>query len=737
MKTFEVAFAIQAALGNRFQSTFSGAQGAFSKLTAESNRIKQSQSELTAEYKQGKIAVDEYNRKMADLQRSEQRVAEAERKLSQAVNTRQNAMSKFQNARAQTNMALVNVQKWTQPLQTAVGTAIEFEAAMSKVQAITNSDANSITKLTEQARELGSKTQFTARQSAEAMTYLGMAGWKTEEILKGMPGLLSLAAAGGEDLATTADIVSDDLTAFGLSADQAQRMADVFATTMTNTNTNIRMLGETMKYAAPVAKGFGASLEETSALAGLMANAGIKATQAGTALRAGFLRLAAPTKKGKEALDEMHVSLSEATKQRKEASSTLAKLGISTQNSNGTQRKTLAIIRELAEKTKKLGEQEKLAAFQRIFGTNAASAWMAVIDQGPGALEKLCSQLENSNGASARMADTMNDNARGAFTRFASATESLQISLGTMLLPTLTNLMNNVTGVVGVVDSFMQRHPGIMKALTAITAGVTGLYIALKAGALIQAGYNVVTSAFTVVAASYKVALLALELTHGKVTIAMKIATMAQAAFNAVMTANPVGLVIVAIAALIAIGIALYKNWEKISQFFATCWDAGKQALSNFCSYITEKFTAVFDWLTQKWNSIKSFFGAPIKGDVQVKAQEVANKQQKVMAVKQNATGGIYGKGAFLTTFAENSGESAIPHAPTERNVGLLARTNDIMGRPLGNNSITATFSPTINISSAGTDTAKEIKAALQSVMSDFEKRLADLQHQKARVSYA
>ena len=169
------------------------------------------------------------------------------------------------------------------PLALPVSTAMDFEAAMSKVKAITNSTDEDMARLTATARELGANTQYSATEAAQAMSYLGMAGWKTEQIIAGMPGLLDLAAASGEDLARVADIVSDDLTAFHMSADQAAHMADVMAAASTNANTNVSMMGETFKYAGAIAGSLGYSLVDVAAAAGLMANAGIKSEMAGTA----------------------------------------------------------------------------------------------------------------------------------------------------------------------------------------------------------------------------------------------------------------------------------------------------------------------------------------------------------------------------------------------------------------------------------------------------------------------
>lgn len=210
-----------------------------------------------------------------------------------------------------------------------------------------------------------------------------------------MPGLLNLAAAGGTDLARTADIVSDNLTAFGLAADQSAHMADVYATVVTNTNTNVELLGETMKYAAPVAKAFGASMEETAAMAGLMANAGIKGSQAGTSLRAGLMRLAGPPKMAANALAELGLSMTDITQEQKEATMAMQSLGISMNDTSGP-RKMSAILKELREKMSGLSQEQQLAYAKSIFGQQAAAGWLAVLNSGDEAFDGLITKLETA-----------------------------------------------------------------------------------------------------------------------------------------------------------------------------------------------------------------------------------------------------------------------------------------------------------------------------------------------------
>lgn len=572
-----------------------------------------------------------------------------------------------------------------------INTASKFEAGMSKVQAITNSDANAMKLLTQQAKELGRTTKFSASQAADAMSFLGMAGWNTEQIMKGMPGLLSLAAAGGTDLARTADIVSDNLTAFGLAAGQAGHMADVYAMISTKTNTNVEMLGETMKYAAPVAHAFGASMEETAALAGIMANSGIKASQAGTALRAGFLRLAGPPKMASKAMAELGMSMRDLSAEQKEATMAMASLGIAMSDTNGP-RKMSAILTELRVKTKSLGEEQKLASLKAIFGTEAATGWLAVLNSGDGVFEKLVGELEKSDGAADKMAKTMTNNAQGAMIQLKSATEGLEISLGNILLPTIADGAQKLAEIASRTAEFTEKFPGLTSAalygVGAFTL-LTGAWWACSViGGPVISLWNAGVAALT------------------WLKNAQLLATAAQWAMNTAILGCPV---VVLAAGFATAAYIIYKEWDKISAWFHTFFD-----------WIGNKFA----WLGDKVKGFSQWASKPLFGN------------DNTLKIAQNASGGIYGKGAFLTTFAENSGESAIPHAPTTRNIGLLARTNEIMGNPLGGGSIQATFAPQITITGNGGG-VEEINTLMTNKMREFEEMLKRLQAQGRRLSYA
>lgn len=530
-KIFAISFAINAALGGGFSAAMTGGANAMRRLKEESGRVKMEQrqldaawrasqasiaayrsrvSALTAQYQAGRISegqfrsgvriaaqamqsasmsASEYRANLQRLQGEMQRTQAAMQQMNAARAARASASTRLSDAKAGMMDTVSTAAMFAAPLIGAVETAANFEVAMSKVQAITRANSSEMQALTENARMLGETTQFSATQAADAMSYLGMAGWNANQIIAGMPGLLALAAAGGTDLARTADIVSDDLTAFGLSADQAGHMADVFAVTVTRTNTNVEMLGETMKYAAPVAKAFGASMEETAALAGLMANSGIKASQAGTALRSGFLRLAGPPKQATKAMQELGMSMSDITAQQQETKAALESLGISMSDTNGP-RKMSAILTELRDKTADLGQEEKLATLKMIFGTEAATGWLAVLDAGPETFNDLVDQMENCDGEAQKMAETMMNNAKGALIQLKSAMEGLGISVGNVFLPALTTALKGMSSMATAASSWVKVHEGIVAGLGSIGATAAGLMVGARGVQILAAVYG-------------------------------------------------------------------------------------------------------------------------------------------------------------------------------------------------------------------------------------------------------
>lgn len=313
----------------------------------------------------------------------------------------------------------------------AINVGSNFEAGMSKVQAISGATQDELEKLTAKAKEMGAKTKFSATESAEAFQYMAMAGWKTGDMLNGIEGIMNLAAASGEDLASVSDIVTDALTAFGLQAKDSAHFADVLAKASSNSNTNVGLMGETFKYVAPLAGSMKYSIEDTAVAIGLMANAGIKGSQAGTALRSMLTRLVKPPKQTAEALEALNISV---------------------QNADGTMKPLSQTMQELREKFANLSESEKASYAASIAGQEAMSGMLAIVNASEDDFNKLTEAINDSNGATQTMANIMNNNLQGATTILKSNMESLGLAIydkfnkpATKGIQSVTNALSNLT----------------------------------------------------------------------------------------------------------------------------------------------------------------------------------------------------------------------------------------------------------------------------------------------------
>lgn len=324
-----------------------------------------------------------------------------------------------------------------------VKTGAEFESKMSNVKAISGATGEEFEKLNAKAEEMGATTKFTAADTADAFGYMAMAGWKAEDMISGIGGVLNLAAASGEDLATTSDIVTDAMTAFGLSADKVNHFADVLATASANANTNVGMMGETFKYVAPVAGSLNYSIEDTAEAIGLMANSGIKASQAGTALRSIITRLATNAGATKSEMGALDILINH--------------LGVQFYNADGSARDFGDVLAETREKWKDLDDETQTAFGKKIAGQEAISGWLAVMNAAPADIDKLKNSIENCDGAAQSMADTMLDNLAGDMTILDSAVDGMKISLAKEFTPVLRDLVQYATEKVPDVEKVLEK----------------------------------------------------------------------------------------------------------------------------------------------------------------------------------------------------------------------------------------------------------------------------------------
>lgn len=367
---------------------------------------------------------------------------------------------------------------------------MSFESGMSKVEAISGATGEDLAALTDKAKEMGAKTKFSATESAEAMQYMAMAGWKTGDMLNGIEGIMNLAAASGEDLATTSDIVTDALTAFGLSAQDSTHFADILAQASSNANTNVSMMGETFKYVAPVAGAMGYSAEDVALAVGLMANSGIKASQAGTSLRSILTRMAKPTKEVQTAMDQ---------------------LGVSITDSDGNMKSLHEIMDELRTGFSGLSEAEKTNMAAALGGQEAMSGLLAIVNASDGDYQKLTDSIKNCDGAAANMAETMQNNLGGQLTILGSTAKNLALEIYESVKSPLTDMTKlgidavlNLTegfktgGVMGMIDAagqmasaFAENLPSIIEQGLPLVEGFTE-NLRSNAGKLVDGGIDLI-----------------------------------------------------------------------------------------------------------------------------------------------------------------------------------------------------------------------------------------------------
>ncbi len=485
----------------------------------------------------------------------------------------------------------------------AVKTTADFDESMSKVAAVSGAAGEEFDKLRDKAREMGGKTKFSASEAADAMNYMAMAGWKTEDMLGGIEGIMNLAAASGEDLATTSDIVTDALTAFGLSAADSGHFADVLAAASSNANTNVSMMGETFKYAAPIAGALGFSVEDTAEAIGLMANAGIKSSQAGTALRTIMNNLAGDVSFTGAAFGEMHIA---------------------TTNADGSMRDLSDILADCRNAFSQMSESEQAANAEALVGKNAMSGFLAIMNAGEGDINKLSSAIANCDGTSEKMAETMQDNLAGQLTILKSQLQELAISLGDTMMPVIRDVVKHVQSFV---DKLNHMDEGTKRTIITV-----GLVVAALGPVLIVVG-KVITAVGTILTVIPKVIsvvkLLSLAFSGGIVPAV----TAGVASFGSIVVAAAP--VIAIIAAVVAAGVLLYKNWDTI-----------KEKAGQLKDFVGQKWSEIKENTSQVWNGIKDHVSKTTDNLKSMVSQKLSNIKQ---AFDSNG-GGIKGTVAAVWT---------------------------------------------------------------------------------------
>ncbi|AXO13762.1 phage tail tape measure protein [Thalassospira indica] len=486
---------------------------------------------------------------------------------------------------------------------------IDFDEQMSGVGAIARLDkaSEAMTSLRAQAEELGATTSFSASEAASGMQFLAMAGFEAKEILQTMPGMLDLAKAGATDLATTADIASNVLSGFGMHASEMGRLGDIMTATFTRSNVDLSMLGETMKYTAPIAKEFGASVEDVAAMSGLLGNVGIQGSQAGTALRAMFSRMASPPADALDALDQ---------------------LGISTMDFNGNARSMVDILGDLAKSTEGLGSAERLAHLTAIAGQEAGAAFATLVEQGgSGEITKFIDVLNNSMGETTRVAKQMGDNAAGDIKSFWSAVEGMNISLTSTNDAPLRSLIQSATDVVRSITGWVKANPELASGLVKVAAVMAGLIFTGGLLATTVAGllgpFAMAKFAFTalgikagVLGSSMGLVGKGIGLVGSVAKIAFPIVSGGIRAIGMALSANPIAVAVMAIAGAAYL---LYEYWGPIKGFFVDLWDGITQAFGVAWDWISEKLQALAQPVKWLSDAIGGLFGDGKTSELTVK----------------------------------------------------------------------------------------------------------------------
>lgn len=554
------------------------------KLQTLQNAQRQAASEVG---QNGKITQEQYRA----LQREVEATKEEIKKLQKEANSANAALQKVSDVTGKIGKTATKIGKGMSVVSAGIGgvataavkTTADFESAMSNVQAISGATGEDMNSLKEKAREMGAQTKFSATEAGEAMSYMAMAGWKTEEMMSGISGIMNLAAASGEDLATTSDIVTDALTAFGLTAQDTEKFVDTLAATATNSNTNVSLLGESFKYCAPVCGALGYSAEDTSIALGLMANCGIKATNAGTALRAILTNMAKPTDAVEAAMSELGVSLTDSEGKMlslrdlmvnlrdgfgqseisaEELTESMNQLQTAYENGETTADEYEEAQKKLIESAYGAEGAEKARLAAMLAGKEGMSGLLAIVNATEGDLDKLTTAIDNSKDSAQNMADIMNDNLKGQLTILKSQCQELAISIGELLMPQIRNIVGSVQGVVDKLNRMSDHQKKLIVDIALLIAAIGPLLLVIGK---ISAGISTVSAVAAKIMPFIGIFMNKCSMLPG---IFMKIITASKGIAQSIsLMLGPVGMIVAAIVAVIAILVGLYTKCDDFRNF--------------------------------------------------------------------------------------------------------------------------------------------------------------------------
>lgn len=714
------------------------------RLKAESGLAGKSLQELTQRQKE-----------LENASRNAQRMASLNQKIESAQASKSSYGAQFAIGTGQMMLLKSMASKFIAPIKLGM----EFDKTMARVGAVSNASAEDLGRLRDKARELGASTVFSASQAAEGMTYLAMAGFKTDDMLKAMPGMLNLASAGQVDLASASDIAASMLNGFGLEASQINRVADTMVNTFANSSTDLQGLGETMKYVAPVAASMGVDLETVAAMAGKLGDNAIRGSQAGTAMRAVFTRLVAPATEGQKALYA---------------------LGVSVKDAQGNVRVMPDVLKDIGTALKKLPQAAQAAIKKDIFGQEAMSAAGILMNNAvDGTLQNFIDKVKEA-GSAERVAKEQTDNLDGDLASLNSAFEETQLTLSEAVTPAIRKCTVWLTKGIGAVGAFAKKHETLLKVLMAVGVSIGSIIAMMAAFNIVWGGAGyILMSAVTG----------ALKLWKGLILLknAILVVKSAMLVFNAVLLANPIMLIIAAIASLIAIGVLLYKNWDVVKAKASALWSWFSEKCPWLANVFSDAFNAIVDSFSSVWNRIKYHFTQVIDFVKNIFSGEWGAAWENVKNIFANAFGGLVELAktpinaiiSLINKLFASIGNVSLsipdwvpgmggqtfgfemPQIPKLANGGVVTKpTTALIGEgaeseavlPLskleslladhsssaGSSNIIINFNPTINVTTDGKsgDAYDQIRRALAEGSSSFQKQIEQYFAQRSRLSY-
>lgn len=748
MKEYVFGFKLAAALESNFKTAFSSASNQILQLNKNMQEHRSIAKACASAVKQGSLDIKSYNNALSKLNQSYTKVSDNAQRYANIqgkINQRRTSMG--QNEASAISLAGV-AYGFAAPLKQA----IKFESAMSDVRKVVDFDTPEQFKdMNKDILNLSKNIPMTAQGLAAIVAAGGQAGIARQDLLA----FAEAAAKMGTAFDITADEAGDMMakwrTAFKMNQKDVVELADKINYLSNKTAASAPLISDVVTRIGPLGEVGGVASGEIAALGASLVGSGIQSEIAATGIKNLILTM---------------VAGESASKSQKEAFETLG--FNATEMAVRMQKDAKGAILDVLKALKGLDKAKQGAVLQNLFGKESIGAIAPLLSNLEG-LEKNLSMVADASQYAGSMQGEFDTKATTTANQLALMKNkfvAVETDVGNGMIPAFKSMLEIISPLAAAFGNFASKNSELVGAVLVASGSVAALGAGFNAlawagnglalayngikGAMISAHTWIIknelatklatgaTKAWTITksigSAILKADTIQFMLSAAKMgasAVATWASTTAQWAFNSALLACPIGWIIAGVAALIAAGYLLYTNWDTIKQFFVSLWDNPSLAIQQFVNGIKDKFSDAFSWVQEKWQAISDFISKPIFGKVNITAQGSSSSD-----VAHNASGGIYGKGAFLTTFAENSGESAIPHTPNARNIGLLAETNRIMGNPLGGGgNVTATFAPNITIQGGGDE--GKIREVLELEMAKFKKMLQDLQNQQRRVSYA